>query len=226
MPYLGTCFLQKSLSGLRPFCVKPGKSGKVEDRAHFYPPRATLHVPSIGTFRSVELPTRKTLKVGRLERDMGDLSKICGSWPALLGRSILASAEHQLSLVGTVGANRRRTPHVPRLIMRPWLRIANCNAMQCNAMQHFQLIRYTRPNLRQRPTPVPSRSCSPLCVAPAFEPTRFWHLAFCSVVAASPPGGRFPRDAMLDDGIGQGSGNLDKHLSMQAHWGGCLRHSG
>ena len=112
-------------------------------------------------------------------------------------------------------------PHVPRLIMRPWLRIANCNSTQ-----HFQLIRYTRPNLRQRPTPVPSRSCSPLCVAPAFEPTRFWHLAFCSVVAASPPGGRFPRDAMLDDGIGQGSGNLDKHLSMQAHWGGCLRHSG
>ena len=50
----------------------------------------------------------------------------------------------------------------------------------------------TRPNLRQRPTQVPPRSCSSLRVEPAFEPTRFGHVAFDSSVAATSFGRRFP----------------------------------
>ena len=51
------------MSGLRPFLQKIRQKLKMRrDKAS----PSTLHVPSIGTFRSVELP-RKTLKVGRLE---------------------------------------------------------------------------------------------------------------------------------------------------------------
>ena len=51
---------------------------------------------------------------------------------------------------------------------------------------------HTRPNLRQRPTQVPPQSCSSLRVEPAFEPTRFGHVAFDSSVAATSFGRRFP----------------------------------
>ena len=70
-----TCYFATNLMQLATFakkfvwpspvsCKNPESQAKLKIARIFT--LATLHVPSIGTFRSVELPTRKTLKVGRL----------------------------------------------------------------------------------------------------------------------------------------------------------------